>query len=42
MKILFESISGKKVEKSFKTLNEAKSFVLKNKKAIKEAQIMEI
>jgi len=41
MKILFESKSGKKVEKTFNTLTEAKTFVLKNKKAIKEAQIME-
>lgn len=41
MKILFESVYGKKVEKSFDTLVEAKEFVLKNKKAIKEAQVME-
>lgn len=41
MKILFESKSGKKVEKTFNTLTEAKTFVLKNKKAIKEAKIME-
>lgn len=41
MKILFESKSGKKVEKTFNTLTEAKTFVLKNKKAIKEAQIMD-
>jgi len=41
MKILFESKSGKKVEKTFDTLTEAKTFVLKNKEAIKEAKIME-
>ena len=41
MKILFESKAGKKVEKTFNTLTEAKTFVLKNKKVIKEAQIME-
>lgn len=41
MKILFESKSGKKVEKTFNTLTEAKKFVLKNKKVIKEAQIID-
>lgn len=41
MKILFESVSGKKVEKSFDTLVEAKEFVLKNKKAIKESRIID-
>ena len=32
MKILFESVNGKKGTKEFKTLSEAKSFVIKNKK----------
>ena len=41
MKILFESVNGKKGTKEFKTLSEAKSFVIKNKNVIKEAQIME-
>ena len=31
MKILFESKSGKQVLKQFKTISEAKSFVIKNK-----------
>ena len=35
VKILFESKAGKKVEKTFNTLTEAKTFVLKNKKVIK-------
>ena len=41
MKILFESINGKKGTKEFTSLNEVKSFVMKNKNVIKEAQIME-
>ncbi len=41
MKILFESKSGKQVLKQFKTISEAKSFVIKNKEVIKNAQIME-
>lgn len=41
MKILFESKSGKELTKEFKSLKEAKRFVLRNKKVIKEAQIME-
>ena len=41
MKILFEAVNGKKGTKEFKTLSEVKSFVIKNKNVIKEAQIME-
>lgn len=41
MKILFEAVNGKKGFKEFKSLKECKCFVLKNKKVIKEAQIME-
>lgn len=41
MKILFETYSGKKVIKNFKSLNETKAFVQRNKAFIKEAQIME-
>lgn len=41
MKILFEAVNGKKGTKEFKSLKECKCFVLKNKKVIKEAQIME-
>lgn len=41
MKILFEAVNGKKGTKEFKSLHECKCFVLKNKKVIKEAQIME-
>lgn len=41
MKILFETYSGKKVTKNFKSLNETKAFVQRNKAFIKEAQIME-
>lgn len=41
MKILFEAVNGKKGTKEFKSLKECKCFVLKNKKVIKEAQIVE-
>lgn len=41
MKILFEAVNGKKGTKEFKSLSEAKSFVIKNKNVIKEARIME-
>ena len=35
MKILFETYSGKKVIKNFKSLNETKAFVQRNKAFIK-------
>ena len=41
MKILFESTSGKQTTKEFKTISEAKQFVIKNKSNIKYGQIME-
>ena len=41
MKILFETYSGKKVNKQFQSLKECKQFVQRNKAFIKEAQIME-
>lgn len=41
MKILFETYGGKKVTKTFKTLNETKKFVQRNKAFIKEAQIVD-
>lgn len=41
MKILFETYGGRKIQKRFTKLKEAKEYVLRNKAFIKEAQIME-
>lgn len=41
MKILFETYSGRKIQKRFTQLKEAKEYVLRNKAFIKEAKIME-
>lgn len=41
MKILFETYSGKKINKIFETVKDAKEYLLRNKAFIKEAQIME-
>lgn len=41
MKILFETYSGKKVNKKFETAKDAKEYLLRNKSFIKEARIME-